>query len=321
MSSKVLKLIICLALILGGLVIKTISSDEKQFTVGILQTASHPALDQTRECFIAEMKKLMKGEVDFSIQNAEGSLSQAQSIAENFHSHQKIKAIFAIGTPAVQAAARIEKSKPIFIAAVSEPESLGLIYPGTNICGTTDRIDTESQADFIQQLIPHIESVAILYNPSESNSVSMVEKMEGSMKKRGIGNHVIGVHSESEIVQAVMTAARKGNVLLIPADNLLVGAMPLVAKEALKRKCPLIASDIPSVAKGALAAQGADYGDLGRQTAVIAHRVLLLGETPYQIGIHDPTNTKTIVNEKILAELKIAISKEIAASIEKGGPQ
>jgi len=131
----------------------------------------------------------------------------------------------------------------------------------------------------------------------------------------------MGVHSESEIVQAVMTAARKGNVLLIPADNLLVGAMPLVAKEALKRKCPLIASDIPSVAKGALAAQGADYGDLGRQTAVIAHRVLLLGETPYQIGIHDPTNTKTIVNEKILAELKIAISKEIAASIEKGGPQ
>ncbi len=302
MNSKATLLLACLILILGGVLYQTFFSadSEKKITVGILQTASHPALDQTREGFIDELNRLLGGQVDFVVQNAEGSLSQAQSIAGNFHAHQNIAAIFAIGTPAVQAAARIEKKKPIFIAAVSEPESLGL---GLNVCGTSDRIDTEAQADLILQLVPSAKRVAILYNPGESNSQAMVEKMEKSIRKKGLESHLLGVHSESEIVQAVMAASRKGDVLLVPADNLLVGAMPLLSKEALKRNRPLIVSDVPSVAKGALAAQGADYGDLGRQTAEIAHRVLALGANPDQIGIADPKNAKKVVNEKILAAL------------------
>lgn len=301
--SKSIKLLLCV-LILGGVLCKKIfsSSDEEKLTIGILQTTSHPALDKTREGFIEELKRLSKGQVDFVVQNAEGSISQAQTIAAHFHSNKKIKAILAIATPAVQAAARIEKEKPIFIAAVSEPESLGLIYPGTNVCGTSDRIDTDAQADFILQMLPDLKRIAILYNPGESNSQAMVEKMKISHQKRGIIDQVIGVYSESEIAQAVMKASRQNEAILIPADNLLVSAMPLLAQEADKRNCPLIASDIPSVSKGAWAAQGADYRDLGIQTAQIAFETLQGQKSPESIGICDPDKRQTVLNQKLRKE-------------------
>jgi putative tryptophan/tyrosine transport system substrate-binding protein len=320
MSSRIFTTIICLVAALGVFLYKKnfLENDVGKITIGIIQTASHPALDQVRQGFIAELEKLSNHEIDFVIQNGEGSISQIQSIAANFHAHKKIQAIFSIATPAVQAITRVEKEKPIFIAAVSDPESLGL-SKNTNVCGTTDRIDTDAQSSLIKDLIPHASRATILYNPGESNSVAMVEKMRGSLEKQGIDSTLLGVHLESEIAVAVNAASRKGDFILVPADNLLVGAMPFVANEALKNKCPLIVSDIPSVAKGALAANGADYRELGKQTALLAYKVLMEKESPRKIGINDPLDTKTVINQKTMQALQIRVSEKLAEMSQAAG--
>ncbi|MBX9744254.1 MAG: ABC transporter substrate-binding protein [Chlamydiales bacterium] len=182
------RLIFIFALIglIGWFTLKKPSNSEDVITIGILQTASHPALDQARDGFMAEMRRLSTKKIDFVVQNAEGNLTQAQSIAENFHSRKKISAIFAIGTPAVQAAARAEKEKPIFIAAVSDPLSLGIIHPNTNICGTTDQVNTDAQADLILKLVPKVQTVALIYNPSENNSQIMIKKFRNPLKGKGL---------------------------------------------------------------------------------------------------------------------------------------
>ncbi|MBX9745042.1 MAG: ABC transporter substrate-binding protein [Chlamydiales bacterium] len=317
MSSKILTATVCLIALVGLFLYKNNFSEkgDGKITVGIIQTASHPALDQLREGFMVELQQLSNHEIDFVIQNGEGSLSQIQSIAANFHGRKKIQAIFAIATPAVQAITRIEKEKPIFIAAVSDPQSLGILQ-NTNVCGTTDRIDTDAQSSLIKELLPQVRKAAILYHPSESNSVAMVKKMEASLQKQGIDSILLGVHVESEIGMAVNIAARKGDVILVPADNLLVSAMPLVATQALKNKSPLIVSDIPSVAKGALAAKGADYKELGEQTALLAYKVLMEGENPKSVGINDPLDTKTMINQKILETLQITVPEKLIAEIQ-----
>jgi putative ABC transport system substrate-binding protein len=286
----------------GGLLYKSwqASDEEAMITIGIIQTASHPALDQARESFKASLTHASDGKVCYIVQNAEGNLMQAKSIAENFHSHKKITAIYAIGTPAVQAMARTEKQKPIFISAVSEPESLGL---SSNVCGTTDRVDTEAQADVLMKLIANVKTVGILYNPGETNSQVMQKKMTASLQKRNLQVVTLGVQNESEIPQAVQSMSRKCDVLMVPADNLLVGAMPLVSRLAVQNKLPLIASDIPSVAKGALAAFGADYGDLGAQTGLIAYQVLFLGKKPETLGVVDPSSSRVEINQNV--ELKL----------------
>ncbi len=297
MSKKLI--IVCVALVLA-LIGTKLGSEEKK-TVGILQTASHPALDQAKEEFTKELKRL-DPEIHFVVQNAEGSLTAARSSAELFHSQKKIKLIFAIGTPAAQAAATTEKEKPLVFTAITDPAAAGL--ENENICGTTDRVDTDAQAKFIRKRLPNLKTIAILYNPVEANSAAQVKSMQKSLEKEEIHYLLFGVHSENEISQTIITASQKVQALLIPADNLLVGAMPLVSKEALKRALPVIASDIPSVEKGAFAAQGADYGDLGIKSAALAHEILQ-GMSPKEVGIHHPEESKVVINESILKELKL----------------
>lgn len=300
-------------------------TEEDLPTIGIIQTATHPALDQAKTGFISCLSKLLNGKVRFVIQNAEGSLPQAHTIAASFHTHRNIDAIFAIGTPAVQAIARVEKQKPIFIAAVSDPESLGILHPETNVCGTTDRIDTDAQATLISKTLPSAKTVAIIYNPGETNSQVMVEKMKSSLKKIGLVCSCFGIQSESEIAQTIASASRKNDLLLVPADNLMVGAMPLIAREALKKNCPLIASDLPSVAKGALMAQGANYSDLGKHTARLAYKVLRTGVKPQEIGIEDPAHIQIMINKLSAKMLNITLPSDLlntALAIDnEGEPQ
>lgn len=297
-------------------------SNDDVITIGLLQTASHPALDQVREGFIEKMEGLAPGRVRFVVENAEGSLSQARLIAELFHVRSKVNAIFAIGTPAIQAAAATEKVKPIIIAAVSDPESLGLTGPGTNVCGLTDRVDTEKQADLLQQLLPDARKAAILYHTGEHNSQAMVVRMQRSLESRGLEVLTSGVHCESEIAQAVTAASRRADVILVPTDNLLAGAMPLVVAEASRRQTPLIVSDICLVQMGALAAQGANYRELGRQSALVAHEVLFQGHSPEDVGVADPLDAATVLNASTMETLHLILPKAlegVCSFVRQGG--
>lgn len=317
MSFKAI-IILCIGFAAGLLLFKKIENrhHDSRITIGILQTASHPALDQVREGFMQEMQRNAQQPLHFVVQNAEGSLTQAQSIASNFHSHRKIKAILAIGTPAVQAIARVEKEKPIFISAVSAPESLGILESNTNLCGTTDRTDTRAQAELTVDLIPHVDTITILYSLGEANSQIMVHKMKASLEEQGFHPTLLGIHTESEIAAAVHSIARKSQALITPADNLVATAMPLLVKETLKHKLPFIVSDPLCVFQGALAAVGADYHTLGEQTAVLAQRVLFQQESPEGVGIHNPAGLKTVINQKALTLLELSAAEHLLSRSE-----
>lgn len=318
MSKKIFLVSLCLFLI-GTLIFtkwRSASQDDGSITIGILQTATHPALDQAREGFKEEMIHLYDGKVHFVVQNAEGSLSQAQSIAESFHAQKKIAAIYAIATPALQAAARAEKNKPIIISAVSYPESLGVLSAGTNVFGASGRVNTQSQAEMILKLLPTVKTVAIIYNPGEHNSQMMVQEMEKALTQKGLTPYVLGINSESEIPQTVAMAARKGDLILLPTDNLLASAIALVSKEALKKNVPLIASDITLVEKGALAAQGIDYFESGKAAAQQAYRVLSLGQSPEQVGIIDPTDSQVFINADVLKALDLTIPETMKSQVK-----
>lgn len=318
MSNKVPLIIICL-LIAGALLFtkwRSASQEEGSITIGILQTATHPALDQSREGFQEEMNRLYNGKVHFVVQNAEGSLSQAQSIAESFHAQKKITAIYAIATPALQAAARVEKEKPIIIAAVSYPESLGALSPGTNVFGASGRVNTATLAEMIKTLLPKAKNVAIIYNPGDHNSQMMVKEMETALAAKGLTSSAFGINSESEIAQTIALAARKGDIILLPTDNLLASAIALVSKEALKRKIPLIASDNTLVEKGALAAQGINYFDSGKEAAKQAYRVLSLGESPEHVGIIESADSEVYINANVLKALEIKIPDSLNSQVK-----
>lgn len=299
--------LIILGIIIGKTTHKT--NQNSVVKIGILQTASHPALDAARNGFIDAIHNKLGSNVEFTTHNAQGSIVNAHTIAEHFHADDSIKGIYAIATPALQAIASIEKNKPIFIAAVTNPHELNIINEKTNICGTTDMIDISGTIKAIKNILPHVVTIALLYNPSEANSVAQVKIMDKELQKNFITPIYIGIATEVEIPQAVASALSKADALLTPTDNLIASAMPIISHLARTAQKPLIACHNQAVEQGAFMARGVDYYESGKETGNIAVEILHNGKQPFNVPIR-PTKSDTIViNKQVLNELNITIGE------------
>ncbi|WP_068470949.1 ABC transporter substrate-binding protein [Candidatus Protochlamydia phocaeensis] len=287
------------------------SSSQEQssvLTIGILQTASHPALDQAREGFMQELNAQLDGKVRFVVQNAEGSIAQARSIAQRFHADSHIDGIFAIATPAAQAAASVERQKPIFFAAVTDPEKAGLKQ--ANHCGTSDMINVPNEIELLIDLVPQAKRVAILFNPSEINSVTVKDKMKDELEKRGMQVILVGVSQESEMAMAATSAMQKSDAILTPIDNTVAMALPTLAKISRAHHRPLIVSDNLLVEKGALAARGVDYFQSGEKAAALAVEVFVKGKKPGDLALAQSSSSLAVINQEVLKELGLSMPEK-----------
>ena len=287
--------------IIGFLFISRQSSSSK-FTIGILQTASHPALDAAREGFMETVDRALPNEVTFLVRNAQGSIANAHTIAQSFHAHDSIDAVFTIATPAAQAMASVEKHKPVFFAAVSNPQAAGIIQ--SNITGSVDMIDVIKLVESLKDLVPQAQTIGIVFTTAEANSRHQVSLMKRAVINAGLTPLEFGISSEAEVPAAIIAACQKSDALLLPNDNVLSSSIQLIAATALKHKTPVIASDILLVDHGILAALGINYRASGAQTAQLALEVLTQGKKPHELPITKPLTHELRINKDTLQALK-----------------
>ncbi len=285
------------------------------YTIGILQTASHPALDAVRDGFMEELQSKLGSDVAFVIQNAQGSVSQAHTIAQQFHANRQLKGVFAIATPAAQAMSAVEKIKPIFIAAVTDPNALGLIYPMTNVCGVTDAINVPAEIDMLVQLVPSAKMVGLLYTSGETNSLVMAKQMRQELEGRGLVVTDFAVTNESDLPALTELACRKVDVLLSPTDNMVASAITLITTITLKHKKPFIVSDNMLVKFGPLAARGVDYKVSGKQAAQLAYSVVVEGKKPYELPVEQADSTKAFVSESTLGMIGLTVPAALQGDV------
>ena len=98
------------------------NAEQSQQVVGILQTMSHPALDQIHQGIIQGLKDEGYSEnknIKIDFQNAQGDQSNLKSMSDRFN--QKNAAVtIGIATPAVQSLANESGNTPVIMGAVSD---------------------------------------------------------------------------------------------------------------------------------------------------------------------------------------------------------
>jgi len=291
------------------------TKSNKKWTIAILQTASHPALDAARDGFVATLQKNLSYDVDFVIRNGEGSISNIYAIAQQFHARQDINAIYAIATPAAQAVASVEKEKPIIIAAVTVSPELGISFDQPNVCGVSDMINVRAEIEAMHALLPNIKTVGVIFSSAEINSVAMSKIMTTELERIGYTPITVGIASESDIEPAVMSALRKVDALIAPTDNSVANTIALIADLARKAEKPLIVSDNMLVKHGPLMARGVDYYESGVQAGFVAQQLLVNNRKPYELPILTTESEKVFVNMQTLAALKLSIPDSLAAYV------
>jgi putative ABC transport system substrate-binding protein len=320
MNLKTVGIVLIIAAIcVGSFVLFKKKKQEGDIIIGILQTASHPALDAAREGFVRTVKDGFGDRVSFIIKNAQGSIVQAHTIAESFHANPDIDAFFAIATPAAQSLGLKEKERPIFLAAVTDPSALNLIHPTTNVTGSSDKIDNAKEVDMLVQLLPQAKTVAILFCSAESNSRIAVDELKKELQRVGLTALEVAFTNDADMPAAITSAVNKADVILTPNDNAVSSAIQFIATTALNHKKPLIVSDNLLVKHGALAARGIDYEKSGEQAGHAALNVLQKGMKPFQLPVEKPLIDTVVINKKTADILNITIPQTLSDRIELVG--
>lgn len=284
-------------------------------TIGISQYGEHASLDNCRIGFLMGLTDagLVEG-IDYNInyQNAGFDNAIATQIAQSF-SATNVALMCAIATPSATAcyAAAEDNDIPVIFTAISDPIEAKL--DSGNITGTSDRLPIEAQLDLIRKLQPDAKAIGILYTTSEPNSVSAIAEYQEKAPDYGFSIEALGVTAQSEVTQAADTLIAKGvDCLSNLTDNNVVGVLSSILEKTDEAGIPVYGSEIEQVKLGCVAAAGIDYVQLGRQTGMMAAKILTGEASAYDMPYETISEYRIYVNSDSLASLGMTLPEDVA---------
>lgn len=306
--------ILMIAVLLGGCAQET----DMLKKVSVAQIVEHTSLNTIRDSFADEMEQLgyIDGEnIRLEYKDAGNNSATMESILSAFAGN-KSDVIVAIATPTAQAAARYAQEIPVVFAAVSDPIGSGLTTslskPDRNMTGTMDDVQVEQILEAALQIDPDLKRLGVIYNASEANSVTNVEKAKAFGEAHGIAIQEVTVTSSNDVKQAVTTLAASCDALFSPNDNTVASAMSAAAQKAADAGVPYYTGADSMVQDGGFLTVGIDYEELGRESARMVDQ-LLQGKTCAELPIRTfDTDLKLYVNQTVLKQLGISLPASLA---------
>lgn len=280
---------------------------DKVFKIGISQLTEHPALDEVRKGFEDGLKDLgVNVEIDY--QNSQGDIANTVSIAQNFVKN-KMDLIFAIATPAAQSAKQATKDIPILFSAVTDPVKSEITEDWENIdgnvTGTSDMAPTKSQLKMFKEIDPNIKSIGILYNTSEANSEIQIKEVKKLAPSEGLKVITMGVNNVNELPQTLNSIMKKADALYLLTDNMVASSIELISKATIENKMITVSAEETQVKGGALITNGISYYELGKETAIMAKKILVDKKDISTIPVKLAEKNITTVNKNTLKALGI----------------
>jgi putative ABC transport system substrate-binding protein len=300
--------------LVGGIVFAD-EGKKKEFYIGISKIVSHPALDALEKGIQEVVLKKFPG-TKFDLQNANGEISTASSIARKFKS-EKVDLCVGIATPTAQALVNTIKKTPIIYCAVTDPVDAGIVRSYNagekNVTGVSDMTPVKEQIILLNR-IKKIKNLGHIYSSHEANAVRLAQIAKKSCKELGIGFIETTVSNSSEVKQAVQAIIRRVDGIYISNDNTIVSALSSVADVAMKHKVPIISADPGSAEKiDVLVAWGFDYYKMGIKTGKIIIDVLngKATESIPTIYMTDESDIDLLINMDVARKLGIVFPKDI----------
>lgn len=296
----------------------------KQKKILISKIVNHPALDATEAGIIDALNKagyVNEQNIVIRSESAQGNPVLASQIASKF-THQNADLVVAIGTITAQSFikfARNDEVKMIF-SSVTNPLDAGLILSTMenerNITGVSNFVALEPQLQLFKQLQPNLQNLGIIYNPGESNSISIIKKLEEIASTNNINIIKKSSTRASEVAQAAAALTKTADAIFISNDNMALSALQSIIKIATDAGIPVYVSDTDAVELGAVAALGPNQYNIGIQTGNMIAKIL----NGYDINkekVEFPEKNDLYLNLDAAKKVNIIIPKYLLNSANK----
>lgn len=319
-NKKVLSLI-CGAVMGLGAIAPNLAAAETKY-VAITSIVEHPSLDAFKDGVVEALAEEGYKEGDnlrVKYQTAQGNTGTAAQIARQFVG-EKPAVIVAIGTPSAQAVVAATKSIPVVFGAVTDPVAAQLVpnrgASGTNVTGMSDELPLESTLELVNAVLPEARRMGIVYNPGEINSKITVERLQEMMPAYNLELMEAAAPRTVDVGSAARSLVSKVDLIYSTTDNNVVATYESLTKVSLDSKLPLIATDTDSVERGAIAAFGVNYKQLGVQAGHMVARILN-GEPAGDIEWQTSEQLEIHLNKKMADRIGVKLSDELINSAAK----
>lgn len=277
---KKLMSLLC-ALLLVALLPLAGLAETPTYEIGVALFANHPSLDNCYKGFLLGLEEsgfVVGKNLTVDEQNAQGDMGLTAIIANSFVSNG-VDLIATIATPMAIAAVNTADGRiPVIYSAVSAPIEAGLAYADRpfdgNATGTSDQIPVRDQLALIRALQPEAKTIGLLYTVGEINSQVQAGQYKEAAAEFGFEIVESTITTGADIPLALPGLIEKVDCISMLTDNTVVQHLDLVLDKTDAAKLPVYGSEIEQVKNGCLATVGIDYVALGRQTGLMAARVL-----------------------------------------------
>lgn len=277
----------------GGLIIAC-QSPEKQAgipVVGFVEAFEDATIAQARQGFTDALADSGYSEADGSVaiihRNAQGDAATLNQIISYFNS-KEVNLIGTSTTLATISAVQRSEGIPIFQTVTAMPSILGLIAADgeapDNLFGTGENLDyIDTSFMLITEMVKPKGAqltVGMIYNQSEPQSQEAYEKIAELADSVGTQLVALPLNSSAEAQLVVRSLLDKNiDAFFANPDNTVFAAFETILKNCNDRGVPVFTSESGLVARGAVAAFGADIYHWGYQSGAQAAAYLTSGST------------------------------------------
>lgn len=292
--------------------------------VGILQTMSHPALDQIHHGIIKGLKDegYINGKnIKIKFENAQNDQSNLKSMSDQFQ-NDNAATVIGIATPAVQSLANENGNTPVIMGAVSDPLGTSLVkslkQPGGKVTGVQDQQPIQAQVNLIKEILPDLKNIGVIYTSSDDSSTAEYKEFKKIAEKQGLIVHAYTITSTNDIEQIAQTMSQKVKAVYVPTDNTVASGIATLLKATNAAHIPVFPAADTMIKSGGLATRAVSQYDMGILTGKMAAQVLK-GKDPANMPVQKVKDYETVINLKTAKNLDIHLNAKIIHVAQRKG--
>ena len=285
--------------------------------VSIVRYIDSPAAEDTEQGLLDGFREsgLVDGrDYKLSSRSAQGDIATLNGIVEAVRS-DGTDLMIVLSTPTLQTAAKKIQKMPIVFALIANAFIAGAGRTNEdhlpNVTGSTILSPFEEMVALVREVLPNARSCGTVFTPAEVNSAYNHDAFVETGLKANLEITSVAATSSSDVSDAALAlTTRKIDAVCQISDNLTSATFTTIANAARRAKLPVFSFNSPQVNQGAHIVLSRDFRDGGRESALLAARIMQ-GESPATIPFKPTTRTRLLINTTTARSAGLTIPRPV----------
>lgn len=221
------------------------------------------------------------------------------------------------GVVAVRAAKQATSTIPIVMPAIIDPVATGLVAslprPGGNVTGQSmlDIDITTKRIEFLKTMLPKLERVAVLNDPSQGGVPVQADAMKAAARSLGLRLQFVSV-SRIEELEGAFDAARaaRTEALIVLASGFFTANRQRLVNLAARNRLAAVFEHGDFADAGGLLSYGVNLEQMWHSTAKYVDKILK-GAKPSDLPVQQPTVFELVINLRTAKMLQVTIPQTL----------